>query len=116
MQRRHFGQKRSPQKEVNLRYNPASGTSDSIAQVICAQLTSPSRAAIRAEEIQQLHEALASMDEIDCEVLALRHFVHLGNTEVAEALGLSVTAASNRYVRTMTRLGEMMQHFTGVSE
>jgi RNA polymerase sigma-70 factor (ECF subfamily) len=109
VQRRHFGQKRSPQQEVRLDLNPAEGTSDSIAQVLSAQLTSPSGVAIRAEEIQQLHAALASMDEIDREVLALRHFEQLGNSEVAEALGLSTTAASNRYIRAMTRLGEIMQ-------
>ena len=74
-----------------------------------AQLTSPSRALIRDEEIQQLHHVLSSMDEVDREVLALRHFEHLGNAEVAQALGLSVTAASNRYVRAMTRLGEILQ-------
>ena len=67
---------------------------------------------MRAEEIQQLHAALAEMDETDREVLALRHFEHLGNNEVAEALGLTATAASNRYVRAMTRLTEIMQRLT----
>ena len=109
LQRRHFGQKRSPQQEVRLGRQLADATSDSIAQVISAQLTSPSGAAIRVEETQRLHSALASMDEIDREVLAMRHFEHLGNTEVAEALGLSVTAASNRYIRAMTRLGEILR-------
>ena len=95
---------------MKVRIQTPDGTSDSIAQVICAQLTSPSGAAIRAEEIEQLHvRRLATMDETDREVLALRHFEHLGNTEVAEALSLSVTAASNRYIRAMTRLGEIMQ-------
>lgn len=112
LQRRHFGQKRSPEQEVKLGNPHVDGTSDSIAQVICAQLTSPSGAAIRVEETQRLHAALASMDEIDREVLALRHFEHLGNTEVAEALGLSVTAASNRYIRAMTRLGEILRPAT----
>ena len=51
------------------------------------------------------------MDETDREVLALRHFEHLGNAEVSQALGLSVTAASNRYVQAMTRLGEIMNRF-----
>ena len=109
IQRRHFGQKRSPQREQHPRYNPVDQTSDSIARVIRSQLTSPSRAMIRAEESQQLHDALASMDATDREVLALRHFEHLGNQEVAEALGLSPTAASNRYVRAMMRLGEILR-------
>ncbi len=112
VQRRRFGQKRSPQHEIRFVRTPTEGTSDSIAQFLCAQLASPSSAAIRAEETQQLQQALASMDEIDREVLALRHFEHMGNAEVAEALGLSTTAASNRYIRAMTRLGEIMQPFT----
>lgn len=115
-QRRHFGQKRTPQQEVKFNRGPNESTSGSIAQVLRSQLTSPSGVAIRAEEIQQLNLALESMDEMDREVLALRHFEHLGNSEVAEALGLSVTAASNRYVRAMARLGEIMNRFTSEQE
>jgi RNA polymerase sigma-70 factor (ECF subfamily) len=113
VQRRHFGQKRSPQREVQPKYNPVDETSDSIVRVISSQLSSPSRAAMRAEESRHLQDALASMDATDREVLALRHFEHLGNSEVAEALGLSATAASNRYVRAMTRLGEILRQFSG---
>jgi RNA polymerase sigma-70 factor (ECF subfamily) len=110
-QRKHFGQKRTPNQERKIEV-ASDGTSDSIAQFLRSQLTSPSGAAIRVEETQQLHSALASMDPIDREVLALRHFEHLGNTEVAEALGLSVTAASNRYVRAMERLGDILKQQT----
>jgi RNA polymerase sigma-70 factor, ECF subfamily len=112
VQRRHFGQKRSPEQEIRFEFPGADGTSASIVQVLSAHLTSPSGAAIRAEEVKQLHAALASMDETDREVLALRHFEHLGNNEVAEALGLTATAASNRYIRAMVRLGEIMQRIS----
>ena len=115
LQRRHFGQKRSPQNEFQFFQSASESTTGSIAQILYAQLTSPSGAAIRAEEIQLLQEALAGMDDTDREVLALRHFEHMGNSEVAEALGLSTTAASNRYVRAMTRLGEIMQKFRSES-
>lgn len=115
VQRRHFGQKRSPNQEVAISLGERDQTSLSIADAICAQWSSPSRAAIREEEVQQLRQALASMDEIDREVLALRHFEHLTNTEVAETLGLTATAASNRYVRAMTRLTELMQRLAGDS-
>jgi RNA polymerase sigma-70 factor (ECF subfamily) len=107
--RRHFREKRDPTLEVRLgRRTALSGTSDSIARVLLDQRTSPSQAAARAEEAEILRLALDSMDEIDREVLALRHFEQLGNGEVAEVLGLSVTAASNRYVRAMTRLGAIL--------
>ena len=39
------------------------------------------------------------MEPMDREVLALRHFEELSNGEVALVLGLSKTAASNRYMR-----------------
>jgi len=44
------------------------------------------------------------MDAIDREVLVLRHFEELSNKEAAEVLGIQENAASNRYVRALTRL------------
>ena len=44
------------------------------------------------------------MDEIDREVLMLRHFEDLSNKEVAVVLGIQENAASNRYVRALSRL------------
>ena len=48
------------------------------------------------------------MDPIDREVLALRHFELLSNGEVAQVLGLSKAAASNRYVRALKRMKEIL--------
>jgi RNA polymerase sigma-70 factor (ECF subfamily) len=106
--RRHLGQKRHPNMEVRLARGSANETTFSIAQALVAQLTSPSGAAQRQEEYDQLREALATMDETDREVLALRHFEQLGNNEVSEILGISRTAASNRYVRAVKRLGDVL--------
>jgi RNA polymerase sigma-70 factor (ECF subfamily) len=72
-------------------------------------LPSPSRVAMLAEEQERLQLALDSMHEIDREVLAMRHFEQLTNSEVAEVLGLSPTAASNRYVRAAARLSEILK-------
>ena len=54
--------------------------------------------------VEQLEATLDNLDEIDREVLALRHFEDLRNGEVAEVLGISEAAASNRYVRALARL------------
>jgi RNA polymerase sigma-70 factor (ECF subfamily) len=111
IQRRHFSEKRDPNLEIRLGQRPApsaSDTSDSMARLLLDERTTPSQAAARAEEAAVLKAALESLDDIDREVLALRHFEQLGNNEVAQTLGLSVTAASNRYVRAMTRLGEVL--------
>ena len=53
-------------------------------------------------------QALDEMDPIDREVLILRHFDELGNNEVAALLGLQKAAASNRYVRALKRLKEIL--------
>ncbi len=42
-------------------------------------------------------------------MLALRHFEELGNNEVAEILGIQKTAASNRYVRALKRLKQVLE-------
>ena len=104
-----MGQKRNPNQEVRLgRQGRGNATTFSIAAVLLGKLTSPSAAVVRQEKIELLYQALDDMDEIDREVLALRHFEHLENREVAEVLGLSRTAASNRYVRALERLGAIL--------
>jgi RNA polymerase sigma-70 factor, ECF subfamily len=54
------------------------------------------------------------MGPIDREVLALRHFEELTNAETAEVLGLQKSAASNRYIRALRRLKEILDSMPGV--
>ena len=67
--------------------------------------------AARWAEMQlRLQEVLNAMEPMDREVLALsRHFEELSNGEVAHVLGLSKNAASNRYMRALVRLKEMLR-------
>ncbi|MFN7876246.1 MAG: sigma-70 family RNA polymerase sigma factor [Pirellula sp.] len=110
LQRSHFREKRDVMKESrDLDFENGQTSSLSIARYLIDDITSPSLAAARSEDLDQLHQALDSMNEIDREVLAMRHFEQLSNTEVAEALGLTTTAASNRYIRAVTRLGEILK-------
>lgn len=107
--RRHFRDKRSVSQEVRLdRVAPNAATSMLIANELVGEVSTPSRQLSRKEDIQRLQAAIDRMDPIDQEVLALRHFEQLGNKEVAEILNLGVTAASNRYIRAMGRLAEIM--------
>lgn len=110
LHRSHFRDKRAPQRELHFgQLGPVDATSMSIARYLLDGITSPSQAAVKAEEVQWLHEALNSMNEIDREVLALRHFEQLSNGQVAEILSLSPTAASNRYIRAASRLAEILE-------
>jgi RNA polymerase sigma-70 factor (ECF subfamily) len=51
------------------------------------------------------------MAKIDQEIIALRHFEDLTNLETAEALDITPQAASNRYVRAIERLKEILTPF-----
>ncbi|MFT5328814.1 MAG: RNA polymerase sigma-70 factor (ECF subfamily) [Planctomycetaceae bacterium] len=109
LHRRHLGaQKRNVSQEVSIGKSNCD-TSVSIAAQLAGNLTSPSNVAMRGERLARLREALDGMDEIDREVLALRHFEELGNNEVAEILGIQKTTASNRYVRALKRLKQVLE-------
>lgn len=108
---------RDARKEVSLNAPVVSPhTSLAMAAHLVAQLTSPSHAVQRAERIALLEEALNEMNELDREVIALRHFEELSNTEVAEVLGIGVHAASNRYVRAIKRMRELVSSIPGFDE
>ncbi len=116
--RYHLGtQMRNAGQEVSLQRGPfPQADSVSLAAKLLGKLTSASRAAIRAEQKLRVQEALNSMDPIDREVLALRHFEHLSNDETAIVLGLTKAAASNRYVRALKRLKEILSSIPGLNE
>lgn len=110
MQRNHFSDKRNANRERDIPSMDYGQTSClSIARFLLDDRTSPSMAAARSEEFEQLQSALQTMNETDREVLAMRHFEQLNNLQVAESLNLSPTAASNRYIRAVARLGEIIK-------
>ena len=114
LHRHEFRQRRDAGREVKAgNASPLADTSLSMADILLAQLTSPSGRLVREEEIQQLQQALNALPELDREVLAMRHFEQLSNLQTAEVLQLSVTAASNRYVRAAARLAEILQRTEG---
>ena len=56
------------------------------------------------------------MSEIDREVLALRHFEEMTNSETAQVLDISEQAASLRYVRALSRLKTILSAIPGYSD
>ena len=116
LHRRHLGaQMRNAGQEIALHRGPIpQATSLSLAEMLLGRLTSPTQAARRAEVRLLLQEALNGMDPLDREVLTLRHFEELSIAEVAQVLGLSKTAASNRYIRALERLREALAGIPGL--
>ena len=115
VQRKHLGARmRDAYREVAIPYGQS--TSASLAGHLLGSFTSPSGAVMRAELAAQLEAAINGMNQIDREVLALRHFEELTNQETAEVLGIEPKAASIRYVRAVKRLKELMEALSASQE
>jgi RNA polymerase sigma-70 factor (ECF subfamily) len=106
LHRHHLGvQMRSAGQEVALCRGPLpEASSAALAAQLLGHDTRPSEAAIRAELKIRMQEALNSMDPLDREVLALRHFEQLSRAEIAQVLEVSEAAAGKRYIRALERL------------
>jgi RNA polymerase sigma-70 factor (ECF subfamily) len=115
LHRFHLGtQMRDAGQEVSLHRGALPQvTSLSLAEHLLGKLTTASHAAMRAELKIRVQEALNSMDPHDREVLILRHFEELSNSETAQVLGIKPSAAVNRYVRALKRLKDVFQGMPG---
>ena len=114
--RHHLGaQMRDAGQEISL-YRGAlpQASSASLAAHLLGKMTTVSQAAIRAEHKLIVQEALNSMDALDREVLVLRHFEHLSNEETAVVVGVKKSTASQRYIRALKRLKEILSTIPGL--
>jgi len=111
LHRWHLGAKmRSVSREVSIYpRSDLSVSAESLTWFLIDRAPTPGAEAVGAEMRQRIHATLNSMHPIDCEMLAMRHFEMMSNTEVAQALGLTKAAASNRYVRAIQRLSRLLQ-------
>jgi RNA polymerase sigma-70 factor (ECF subfamily) len=108
--RRYLGAKmRDVNQEVTLYRMGSGGTSSAfLVAKLADSLTTPSQFAVREETLSELRTALEKLEEIDREVLVLRHLEELSNNEVAQILGIHKYAASKRYLRALERLRSVM--------
>jgi len=110
--RQHLGvQARAATREFRLDGVCDAGL-DSSAMAVCLAGgdSTPSAKFSRAEEIASLTTALDSLEPLDREVLALRHFEQLQHSEIAELLNLTTAAASSRYRRALLKIGQVLQN------
>jgi RNA polymerase sigma-70 factor (ECF subfamily) len=118
LHRYHLGTRgRDAGREVSLHRGALPRASSvSLAAQLLGRFTSPSEAALRAELQIRVQEALNSMHSLDREVLSLRHLEQLTNAETAEVLGIGEAAASNRFVRALKRLKNILVSAPGFFE
>jgi len=115
LHRHHLGtQMRNASREVAL-YRGAlpAASSAALAAQLLGKYTSPTQAALRAERILRLQEALNTLDPIDREILSLQHFEELTAAEAAQELGIEESAAAKRYFRALKRLKVILAGMPG---
>ena len=114
--RRHVGAaKRGVHRERNLHDRRATISSASLAGFFVASSGSgPLSKAMRAEVKQMIQQALDEMDDIDREVLVLRHFEQLSLSEIGDVLELSKSGAAKRYRIAVERLRMVVEKFPGL--
>jgi RNA polymerase sigma-70 factor (ECF subfamily) len=105
--------KRTIDRERALRTCTAGGADDDRSSLdLAAQLRdpalTPAAEALRHELQGRFQAALARLDEDDREIILLRHFEQLSNSEAAQALGLSEAAAGMRHLRALRRLRALL--------
>ena len=109
LHRRHrVARRRSLDREQQA--GPAPGDQSSLelaAQLRDPELT-PAAATLRKELHERFVEAIDRLEDEDREILLMRHFEQLTNSETAELLGLSQPAAGMRHLRALRRLREVL--------
>lgn len=115
LHRQHLdAQMRDAGREVSLfREALPAASSAALAAQLLGKQTSPTEAAVRAERILRLQEAINALDPMDREVLALRHFEELTRAETAQVLGIEEAAAAKRYIRALKRLKGVLADMPG---
>ena len=105
--RRHVVAKsRDVTREITNDVPSVSG--DALLHAIAQSSTTPSQLLMQEEALAKLKKGLDELEEIDREVLVMRHFEQLSIQETADCLEITVAAASRRYYRALKRIVELI--------
>jgi RNA polymerase sigma-70 factor (ECF subfamily) len=111
--RKHLGaEMRSVAREQPLCHADLHSASHELSMQLSAGQPTPSSEAARSELRQCVHEVLTSLNDVDREIVLLRHFEQMDNAEVASALGMNPSTTSSRYVRALAKLRKELSRVT----
>lgn len=79
-----------------------------LAVQLCDPGITPAAAATQREIARRVEASIEQLGDQDREIIQMRHFEHLSNLEIADALGLNPPAASMRYLRAVRRLRQLL--------
>lgn len=104
-QRRHMGAPmRDARRDQPQRASRPNVSSATVADAFVDSSTSPSQVVAREELRARVRAAIEDLDELDREIVAMRHFEGLTNQETAVELDIAPSAASMRFMRALVRL------------
>jgi RNA polymerase sigma-70 factor (ECF subfamily) len=112
--RRHrVSARRTVDRERALYVGQRSGSLDNRSSIdLAAQLRdsnlTPAAEALRHELQGRFHDALLRLEDEDREIILVRHYEQLSNSEAAQSLGLSEAAAGMRHLRALRRLRSVL--------
>ncbi len=113
LERKHLqSQKRDAYKEVEVTDSDTVATGQVNWNLFADTVTGPFTKIARNDRYELLRQALKKLSENDRQILELRHFDGMSNSECAEALKIEVKAASIRYVRALQRLQQLLLEYT----
>ncbi len=105
MQRMHLGTgKRAVERELRL----PDRSSTTLAIQLLSPESSPSAHLRRREVRRSVVRAIESLDEVDREVILMRHFEGLSNKHVAQAMGVPASTATMRHGRALVKLRALL--------
>ncbi|MBO4647354.1 MAG: sigma-70 family RNA polymerase sigma factor [Lentisphaeria bacterium] len=114
LERKHLqSQKRDAYKEVEVASDDATAPAGQVNWNLFADtVTGPFTRIARRDRYELLRQALKTLSDNDRQILEMRHFDGMSNTECAEALKIEPKAASIRYIRALQRLQQKLKEFT----
>ena len=106
----YLAQKRDAQREVALGAAAGGGSSfDEGALLDCyGRFSSPSRAAVRREEVERIERAFEELPEEYREVITLAHLVGLSRAEIAQQMNKSEGAIRVLLHRALARMSAIL--------
>ena len=113
LERKHLqSRKRDTYREQEVADNQDASSPGLDWSMFADTVTGPLTQIARQDRYELLRKTMDALPEHDREILELRHFDGMSNTECAEALHLTQKAASIRYVRALEHLKKQLIEFT----
>ncbi|WP_294434129.1 sigma-70 family RNA polymerase sigma factor [uncultured Victivallis sp.] len=113
LERKHLqSQKRDAYKELAVSDQNEATTAKLDWNMFADSVTGPLTRIARIDRYELLKKALESLPENDRQILELRHFDNMTNSDCAEVLHITAKNASIRYVRALERLQKQLLELT----